>query len=127
VSNQDLFIVRSAADFLAGIALTVLAMLMAVHNLYPSLRAYTTPFFQISYYQPSTGLYHQGYDDIYFILCSVIGLTAVRAITIDWIFRPIAKLVGLKKKACVRFAEQAWLLGYDGSVWAMGMVSRGMF
>jgi very-long-chain ceramide synthase len=96
---------------------------MAVHNLYPSLRAYTTPFFQMSYYQPSTGRYRQGWDDVYLVISSIIGFTAVRAIAIDWIFRPMAKRTGLKKKAALRFAEQAWLVVYYGVFWTLGMVS----
>jgi acyl-CoA-dependent ceramide synthase len=98
-------------------------MLMAVHNLYPSLRPYTAPFFQLSYYQPDTGFYVQGWDDIYFVFSSGIGFTAVRAITIDWVFRPIARRSGLKKKASIRFAEQAWMALYYGFFWAYGMVS----
>lgn len=99
-------------------------MLLAVHNLYPSLRPYTAPFFQLSYYQPSKGVYIQGWDDIYYVIGSAIGFTAVRAIAIDWIFRPIARSAGLKKKKpSLRFAEQAWLLVYYGFFWTCGMVS----
>lgn len=106
-----------------GITLPILVTLMAVHNLYPSLRAYTTPFFQMSYYQPSTGRYRQGWDDIYLVISSIIGFTAVRAISIDWIFRPITKRAGLKKKASIRCSEQAWMLVYYGVFWPLGMVS----
>ncbi|KAL1965121.1 hypothetical protein VTN77DRAFT_6034 [Rasamsonia byssochlamydoides] len=104
-----------------GISLTILSTLLAVHNLYPSLRAYTTPFFEMSYYQPTTGLYIHGRDDIYFVISAILAFTAVRAIFIDWIFRPWAKRAGLKRKASVRFAEQAWLLVYYGSFWTFGM------
>ncbi|KAL2013953.1 hypothetical protein VTN00DRAFT_1478 [Thermoascus crustaceus] len=105
-----------------GISVTILAMLLAVHNLYPSLRPYTAPFFQLSYYQPSKGVYIQGWDDIYYVIGSAIGFTAVRAIAIDWIFRPLARWAGLKKKKpSLRFAEQAWLLVYYGFFWSYGM------
>lgn len=98
-------------------------MLLAVHNLYPSLRPYTAPFFQLSYYDPSKDAYVQGLDDAYFVFSSAIAFTAIRAIAIDWVFQPLAHYAGLKKKASVRFAEQAWLFVYYGFFWSFGMVS----
>lgn len=99
-----------------------MAMLLACHNLYPSLRPYTTPFFQLSYYQPSQGVYVQGWDDIYFVISSAIAFTAIRAIAIDWVLQPLARKAGLKRKASVRFAEQGWLWLYYGFFWTFGMV-----
>ena len=110
-------------DCIAGISLTILSMLLAVHHLYPSLRPYTTPFFQLSYYDSSRDAYVQGLDDIYFVFSSAIAFTAVRAIVIDWVFQPTALYCGLKKKASVRFAEQAWLMLYYAFFWSFGMVS----
>ncbi|KAJ9408505.1 hypothetical protein DTO045G8_3798 [Paecilomyces variotii] len=104
-----------------GASVTILAMLLAVHNLYPSLRPYTEPFFQLQYYQPNTGLYTQGWDDIYFVICSAIGFTAVRAIAIDWVFWPMGRRWGLKRKASIRLAEQAWMAIYYGFFWSCGM------
>lgn len=106
-----------------GISLTILSTLLAAHNLYPSVQSFTTPFFQMSYYQPETGLYTQGRDDIYFVISAVLAFTAVRAIFIEWILRPLAKATGLKKKASLRFAEQAWLIVYDSTYWSYGIVS----
>lgn len=97
-------------------------MLLACHNLYPSLRPYTTPFFQLSYYQPLQDVYVQGWDDLYFVLSSAIAFTAIRAITIEWVFQPLARKAGLKRKASVRFAEQGWLWVYYGFFWTFGMV-----
>ncbi|QKX56355.1 uncharacterized protein TRUGW13939_03456 [Talaromyces rugulosus] len=104
-----------------GISLTILSTLLAAHHLYPSVQPFTTPFFQMSYYQPETGLYTQGRDDIYFVISAVIAFTAVRAIFIEWILRPLAKATGLKKKASLRFAEQAWLVIYDTTYWSYGV------
>lgn len=109
-------------DWSPGASVTILAMLLAVHNLYPSLRPYTEPFFQLQYYQPNTGLYTQGWDDIYFVICSAIGFTAVRAIAIDWVFWPMGRRWGLKRKASIRLAEQAWMAIYYGFFWSCGMV-----
>lgn len=98
-------------------------MLLACHNLYPSLRPYTTPFFQLSYQQPSSqDVYTQGWDDIYFVISSAFAFTAIRAIAIDWVFTPVARKAGLKRKASVRFAEQGWLCVYYGFFWTFGMV-----
>ena len=108
---------------LPGISLTILAMLLAVHNLYPTLRPYTTPFFQLSYYNPAEDAYVQGWNDIYFVVCSGIVFTATRAVAIEWIFQPFAMYCGLKKKASLRFAEQAWIGLYYGFFWSFGMVS----
>lgn len=98
-------------------------MLLAVHHLYPSLAPYTTPFFQLSYYQPSQGVYIQGWDDIYFVVSSVFAFTAIRAIAIEWVFRPMAQWSGLKKKASIRLAEQGWMCLYYAFFWTFGMVS----
>ncbi|PLN76892.1 longevity assurance proteins LAG1/LAC1 [Aspergillus taichungensis] len=104
-----------------GISLTILSMLLAVHQLYPSLRPYTTPFFQLSYYRPDQGDYIQGWDDIYFVASSAIAFTAIRAITIDWILQPLARHAGLKPKAALRLAEQGWQCVYYGFFWCFGM------
>jgi very-long-chain ceramide synthase len=107
---------------MVGISLTTVTMVFAVHNLYPSLGAYMTPFFQLSYYQPAKAVYVQGWDDIYLVMGLIVAFTAVRAITIEWIFGPIARYAGLKRKTAVRFAEQGWLLVYYGGFWSFGMV-----
>ncbi|CEL02514.1 TLC domain-containing protein [Aspergillus pseudodeflectus] len=104
-----------------GISLTTLSMILAVHHLYPSLSPYTTPFFQLSYYQPSQGLYIQGRDDVYFVLSSVLAFTAVRAISIEWVLRPMALRLGLKRKESIRFAEQGWMFLYYAVFWTTGM------
>ncbi|KAL5334438.1 TLC domain-containing protein [Aspergillus crustosus] len=104
-----------------GISLTTLSMLLAVHHLYPSLAPYTTPFFQLSYYQSSQGLYIQGWDDIYFVLSSIFAFTAIRAMAIEWVFLPGAQWMGLKRKASVRLAEQAWMWVYYAFFWTFGM------
>lgn len=63
-------------------------------------------------------------DDIYFIFSSMVAFTAIRAISIDWILRPLALQLGLKTKTAVRFAEQGWLLIYYVVFWCYGMVSK---
>lgn len=108
--------------FVTGISLTILAMLLALHNLYPSLRPYTQPFFELSYHDAATNTYVQGWDDVYFVFSAALGLTAVRAIAIEWILIPLARRAGLKRKGSIRFAEQGWQATYYGFIWAVGLV-----
>ncbi|KAJ5570416.1 uncharacterized protein N7459_009846 [Penicillium hispanicum] len=104
-----------------GISLTILAMLLALHNLYPSLRPYTQPFFELSYYDPASGKYVQGWDDTYFVISATLALTAVRAIAIEWILQPFSRYAGLKRKGSIRFAEQGWQVMYYSFIWAVGL------
>ena len=106
--------------------MTILAMLLALHNLYPSLRPYTQPFFQLSYYNQSGDYYVQGWDDVYFVISAALALTAVRAFAIEWVLQPLARRAGLKRKGSVRFAEQGWQAMYYGSIWAVGLVCTGL-
>lgn len=102
--------------------MTIFSMLLALHNLYPSLRPFTQPFFELSYYDAAGDFYVQGWDDVYFVVSVVLALTAVRAIAMDWVLYPFARHVGLKRKGCVRFAEQGWQTIYYSGIWAVGMV-----
>jgi len=97
-------------------------MLLALHNLYPSLRPYTQPFFELSYYNPATNQYVQGWDDVYFVFSAALALTAVRAIAIEWVIQPLARQAGLGRKGSVRLAEQGWQVMYYSFVWATGLV-----
>ncbi|KAF3491966.1 TLC domain-containing protein [Arthroderma uncinatum] len=104
-----------------GGSLSILAAILAVHTFVPSLRAYTTPYLELPHYHAETGKYTQGLDDVYFIISSMLGFTATRAIVIDWLFYPIATQLGLRHKQAVRFAEQGWLLVYYLAFWTYGM------
>lgn len=97
-------------------------MLLALHNLYPSLRPYTQPFFQLSYYDPASNQYLQGWDDVYFVVSAALALTAIRAISIEWILQPLARRSGLKRKGSIRIAEQGWQVMYYSFIWATGLV-----
>lgn len=97
-------------------------MLLALHNLYPSLRPYTQPFFELSYYDPASNSYVQGWDDLYFVASATLALTAIRATIIEWVIQPIGRSMGLKRKAALRVAEQGWQVLYYGFIWAVGLV-----
>ncbi|KAK2861381.1 hypothetical protein FQN49_004254 [Arthroderma sp. PD_2] len=104
-----------------GGSLSILATILAVHTFVPALRAYTTPYLELPHYRAETGKYTQGLDDVYFVISSMLGFTATRAIVIDWLFYPIATQLGLRHKQAVRFAEQGWLLVYYLAFWSYGM------
>lgn len=104
--------------------MTILSMLFALHNLYPSLRPYTQPFLVLSNYDAAGDFYVQGSEDVYFVFSVVLALTAVRAISMDWILHPVARKAGLKRKGCARFAEQGWQTIYYSGIWAVGLVGR---
>jgi acyl-CoA-dependent ceramide synthase len=106
----------------AGISMTTLAMLLALHNLYPSLRPYTQPFFQLSYYDAASNSYVQGWEDVYFVFSAAVALTGIRAIVIEWMIQPMARSAGLKRKQAVRVAEQSWNAMYYSFIWGVGMV-----
>lgn len=107
-------------------------MIVSVYAAIPSLRSYAGPFLLLSYRHETSPLgaakglpstyYTQGRDDIFFIAGAVVLFTAVRAMVMEWILVPFARSRGLSKKAAVRFAEQGWLIIYDGTFWALGMV-----
>lgn len=105
-----------------GISLTILAMLLALHNLYPSLRPYTQPFFELSYHDPASNTYVQGWNDVYFVASATLALTAIRAIVIEWVIQPLGRSLGLKRKAALRLAEQGWQVLYYGFIWSIGLV-----
>jgi very-long-chain ceramide synthase len=65
-----------------------------------------------------------GRDDSFFVCFWIVLLSGLRAGVIDYLLIPLAGWAGIeKKKAKVRFAEQAWLLCHHGTSWFCGMVS----
>ena len=97
-------------------------MLFFVHIFSPHARHHTSKFFQISYYNPKTGTYALGWDDIFFVFYWIIVFTGARCATMDYLLTPVAAWAGLsKKKMKMRFAEQTWIILYYGTFWGTGM------
>jgi hypothetical protein len=86
--------------------MTILAMLLALHNLYPSLRPYTQPFFQLSYYNESSNSYVQGWtmSTSSSVLPSHSPVSALSSL--NGVLQPLARACGLKRKESIRIAEQ---------------------
>lgn len=113
------------ANPIAGLSINCLLLLALTHLFFPSLRHRTIHYFTLSYRDPDTGLYTQGWDDLKLVSCWIIIFTALRAATMDYLLLPFAKCAGItKKKAIVRFAEQAWMLIYYCISWPLGFVSH---
>lgn len=104
------------------LALTVILGVACLHSIAPPLRPHTRKLFTLSYPSPKgQGIYTQGVDDIYFVLAWVINFTALRAIVIEWVLRPLAGMLNVAPKSHLRFAEQGWLFLYYSTFWALGM------
>lgn len=105
--------------------MNLILLLALTHICFPRARRRTRPFFELSYYNPSTGLYGQGPEDFYFIFFCVIVFTGLRAAVMTYCLLPLARRAGLvKRRAQDRFTEQAWLLVYYTFMCPLGLVSR---
>ncbi|KAJ9494760.1 Sphingosine N-acyltransferase lag1 [Exophiala xenobiotica] len=109
-------------DHQISISLNLISMLFFIHIFFPAARHHTQKFFCISYYNPNTGTFALGWDDIFFVFYWLIVFTGLRCAIMDYVLTPLASLLGLKKKKPkVRFAEQAWLVLYSSTSWSVGM------
>ena len=98
-------------------------LLVLTHVCFPSLRSSTIQYFTLSYYDDQTGLYNPGWQDLKFVSLCIIVFTALRAAAMDYALVPMARKCGIhKKKATIRFAEQAWLVLYYATFWSLGTV-----
>ncbi|KAH9219895.1 protein transporter of the TRAM superfamily, partial [Leptodontidium sp. 2 PMI_412] len=105
------------------IALALVVGMTVVHILSPQLRMHTRKFFSLSY-EASTGsgsVYMQGTDDVYFVVAWIVYFTALRALLIELLLQPLARILGVVKKSQLRFAEQGWIFLYYSTMWVLGM------
>jgi len=106
-----------------GLAVNLLMLLALTHLCFPRARRHTRKFFQLSYYNPSSGKYTIGWDDLPLVFYWIVVFTGLRAAVMDYILEPLAHMAGIdKKKEKVRFAEQAWTIIYYTASWSLGMV-----
>ncbi|MCJ1354040.1 MAG: sphingosine N-acyltransferase lag1 [Icmadophila ericetorum] len=93
---------------------------IAIHTLFPSARPHTKLLYQLPYYE-APGRYSQGFNDVFFVLGWLVLLTNIRAVIIASLYELIRRFRLVPSKARTRFAEQGWLLFYDGISFSMGM------
>ena len=109
---------------LSGLAVNLVMLLALTHLCFPRARRHTRKFFQLSYYNPSSGKYAIGWNDLPLVFYWIVVFTGLRAAVLDYILEPLAQIAGIdKKKVKVRFAEQAWIFIYSTAFWSLGMVS----
>ena len=103
--------------------MNLLLLLSLTHMSFPRARAHTRKFFELSYYNPSSGRYAKGWDDAAYVSCWVVVFAGLRVAVMEYIFSPLAEAGGIvKKKEKIRFAEQAWVFVYNSASWSMGVV-----
>lgn len=106
-----------------GFAFNLIALLFLTHMSMSKARPYTSNFFTLSYYNPNTGKYAAGHDDLFFMTFCIVLFSGLRAGVMDYVLAPLARMWGLsKKKEVTRFAEQGWMLIYYSVFWPLGMV-----
>ncbi|EXJ81157.1 hypothetical protein A1O3_07447 [Capronia epimyces CBS 606.96] len=111
-----------AVDHQIGLSLNFISMLFFVHIFFPSARHHTQKYFRVSYYNPVTGMYALGWDDIFFVFYWIVVFSGLRCAVMDYLLTPLASSLGIKKKKPkVRFAEQAWIILYYSISWSVGM------
>jgi len=95
-----------------GMPLTVLSSLAAIHFLVD--QPYTSKFFILSHFNPSTQLYNKGPRDWAFVTTWVLTFTLLRALFMEYIFYPFFYRYAPTPapRRATRFAEQAWSVFY---------------
>lgn len=89
----------------------------------PQATPYASKFLWLSHRQSSTGLYSIGNGDVCFVLFKVLTLSWLRQGCMEYLLAPFAVTMGVKKKRkCIRFSEQGWVLMYYSVFWPLGMV-----
>ncbi|KAI1291154.1 longevity-assurance protein [Xylaria venustula] len=105
-----------------AVSLNLILALFFVHAFYPKERPFTYKFFTLSGYNPSTGKYATGRDDLYFVAFCVVLFTGIRASVMKYVLAPFARYWGLNnKKRIARFSEQGWMFMYNAVFWTLGM------
>ncbi|KAF3075606.1 Sphingosine N-acyltransferase lag1 [Trichoderma lentiforme] len=113
---------QTLVDSQTPVAINLLALLFLSHLLIPKSRVYTRPFFELSHYNPDTGLYANGGNDEYFIAFFVVLFTGLRHAVMSFVLCPLARRGGIsKKKDVARFSEQAWNIIHYSVFWPLGL------
>ncbi|UKZ51142.1 hypothetical protein TrVGV298_004898 [Trichoderma virens] len=113
---------QTLVDGQTPVAFNLLALLFLSHLMIPKSRVYTTPYFELSHYNPDTGLYAIGGNDFYFVIFFVVFFTGLRHAAMSFVLCPLARRGGIsKKKEVARFSEQAWNIIHYSIFWPLGL------
>ncbi|KAL6909244.1 TLC domain-containing protein [Trichoderma evansii] len=109
-------------DYQAGIVFNLVALLYLTQLLIPKARPYTRPFWTLSHYNPSTGKYAVGPNDIYYVFYYLVLFTGLRDGLMNGVLGPLGRRWGISKaKDVERFAEQTWMICYYCLFWPLGV------
>ncbi|ORX54088.1 longevity assurance proteins LAG1/LAC1 [Hesseltinella vesiculosa] len=72
-------------------------------------------------YRLGPNAYTKGYNDIYFIAFWVVAFTFLRAAIMNYVYHPLARLVGVEASKRQRLAEQGFAFTYCTIFWTWGM------
>ncbi|KAK1991315.1 TLC domain-containing protein [Colletotrichum falcatum] len=109
-------------DHQIGLTLSALAPLLVAHLCVPGARPHTSKFLRLSYYNPATGRYGAGHDDLCLVASCVALAVGVRAAFMRHVLAPLGRRWGISnKKDATRFSEQGWMLAYYSVLWPLGM------
>ncbi|CCH42029.1 Sphingosine N-acyltransferase [Wickerhamomyces ciferrii] len=99
------------------IALIILNLLNKFENFQP----YTHKFLQLQYKYPETNYYDIGKDDIYVVITGMFAATFIRAFSMHYILKPLAKFNKIySQKDKQRFMEQGWCVMLYASSFSVG-------
>ncbi|KAJ5034922.1 uncharacterized protein L3040_008190 [Drepanopeziza brunnea f. sp. 'multigermtubi'] len=105
-----------------GLSVNLLVLLSLTHLCFPRARRHARKFFELSYYNPSSGEYRAGWNDAWMVSFWIVVFTGLRAAVMEYILTPLAKKGGAQgKREQTRFAEQAWLWIYASTFWCLGV------
>ncbi|GAP83171.1 putative TRAM LAG1 CLN8 domain-like protein [Rosellinia necatrix] len=105
-----------------GVSCNLLLALFLAHVCWPQWQPLTSKFFTLSGYNPATGKYATGHDDLYFVAFCVVLFSGIRACSMEYLLAPLARWCGLtNKKRITRFSEQGWMFMYNAVFWTLGM------
>lgn len=101
--------------------LVALCVLCTIHLLVD--QPYTSKFFSLSHFNPSTQLYSKGSWDWAFVVTWVLFFTLIRGILMRFVFQPFfcAFAPNPTARTATRFAEQAWSASYYSVSFLVGL------
>lgn len=112
---------RGLVDHQLGLSINLILLVSLSWLLFPSLRERMEAFSTLSYPR-GNGKYGQGPKDLQLVLSLVVLFTAMRAFCLDYLLKPLASFLGIRRqKPRVRFAEQSYLLLYYCIYWTWGL------
>jgi acyl-CoA-dependent ceramide synthase len=103
-----------------GFCVNAMLVVLFSYYLFPEVRGTSGGFFILSY--PLDHFYGIGPQDIKMVVGLVILFTALRAASLDYLLKPLARKLGIKRtRTQTRFAEQFYMMTYYAIYWCWGL------